>query len=190
LFKKIMVLLVAGILTLALASTACAAPKFQSQGNSRTGNTELAGKILPPGLAKKVTTEAELTLQQGKGKGVMATLRSKVRVRKQELKFDVPPVIKEGRTLVPVRAITQGLGATVDWDAENKTVTVIRGEDTVVLTLGSNVVTVNGEPVTLDVPAQLVSNRTFVPLRFLGEIFKQKVSYDEETGDIDIDDED
>ncbi|KYH30853.1 copper amine oxidase N-terminal domain-containing protein [Neomoorella mulderi] len=82
-------------------------------------------------------------------------------------RFNVPPVIKSSHTLIPVRAITEGLGATVNWDEATIAVTITKNGVTVVLILGSTEVTVNGAKMNLDVPALLISNRTFVPLRFL-----------------------
>lgn len=61
-----------------------------------------------------------------------------VKVKGKDIKFDIPPVIKDGRTLIPVRAIMNGLGAEVKWDEAAKTVTVTKGDVTVVITLGSN----------------------------------------------------
>lgn len=116
--------------------------------------------------------------------------QSRMTVRGRGLNFDVPPVIFAGRTLIPVRAITNGLGATVEWDAETQTITISRDGKTIILALDSAEVTVDGETVTLDVPAQLISNRTFVPLRFISETLGEKVEWDPETGDINIGDED
>lgn len=117
-------------------------------------------------------------------------IRINMHNKKMNIKFDVPPVVKAGRTLIPVRAVTQGLGATVDWDGEAGIVTITKDGVSVVIILGSYDITVNGEKVSLDVPAQIINNRTFVPLRFLGQVFKYKVNYNKDTGDIDIDDND
>lgn len=115
--------------------------------------------------------------------------QSRMTVRGRGLDFDVPPVIFAGRTLIPVRAVTRGLGATVDWDAETQTVTITRDGIKIILNLGSSQVTVNGETVTLDVPAELINNRTFVPIRFISETLGETVEWDPETGDINIGDE-
>lgn len=104
-------------------------------------------------------------------------------------KFDVPPVVKYGRTLIPFRAISQGLGAEVTWDEETKTVTVVKGDIEVVLTLGSTIALVNGEEVEMDTKPELISNRTFVPIRFLGETLGARVDYDEETDIIVVEDD-
>lgn len=109
--------------------------------------------------------------------------------KKGNFKFDVPPVIKQGRTLIPVRAITEGLGAQVEWNAEDQTVTIKKDGVEIVFNLKTGVVQVNGVAQTIDVPATLISNRTMVPLRFIAEQLKLKVAYDGETGVIDIEEE-
>ncbi|WP_051280129.1 stalk domain-containing protein [Anaerovorax odorimutans] len=105
-----------------------------------------------------------------------------------EFKFDTPPVIKEGRTLIPVRAITEGFGAEVDWNSESKEVTITKDDTTITLTLGNNVAIVNGEEVTLDTKANTMNKRTYVPLRFIMETFNKQVSYD--NGIVEIEDKD
>lgn len=104
----------------------------------------------------------------------------------KKFKFDTPPVIKGNRTLIPVRAITEGLGADLSWDAINQQVTITDGTTTIMLTLGSNIAIVNGQEVSLDSSASIMNNRTYVPMRFIMETFKMKVTYDD--GTIEIED--
>lgn len=113
-----------------------------------------------------------------------------INIKNKDIKFDTPPVIKEGRTLIPVRAITQGFGAEVEWNQEEKKVTITKGDVEIVLQLDSNIAIVNGEEVELDVPSSAYSNRTYVPLRFIIENLGLEVDYDEDTGLIEVDDED
>ena len=96
----------------------------------------------------------------------------------RELTFDVPPQIIGGRTLVPLRAIFEAMGATIDWDASTQTVTATDGETEVILTIGSTAPTVNGRVVTIDQPGIIVSDRTLVPLRFVAESFGVTVDWD------------
>ena len=109
--------------------------------------------------------------------------------KKMNIKFDTPPVIKQDRTLIPVRALTEGFGATVAWNGEEKIVTVSKGDVEIIFQLNDGKVFVNGQETVIDVPAQLMSNRTIVPLRFIVEHLGLKVDYDTETGTIEIDDE-
>jgi len=97
----------------------------------------------------------------------------------QQMQFEVPPIIENGRTLVPLRAIFEAMGAQVDWNNATQTVTATRGSTTVVLTIGSTSPTVNGQAWPLDVPAKIVSDRTLAPLRFIGEAFGGTVTWDE-----------
>ena len=86
--------------------------------------------------------------------------------------------IVEGRFLVPMRGIFEGLGAEVGWDGETRTVTGKRGAISVQLTIDSTLATVNGETVELDVPAMIINGRTFVPTRFVSESLGAGVSWD------------
>ncbi|MEW6226593.1 MAG: stalk domain-containing protein [Bacillota bacterium] len=103
-----------------------------------------------------------------------------------QLSFDVPPVIEQGRTLVPMRAIFEALGAEVGWDGTTRTVTAARGQTTVRLTIGVKTAHKNGAPVTLDAPAKVVNGRTLVPLRFVSEALGCSVQWDAKTQTVTI----
>ncbi|MGI5971168.1 MAG: stalk domain-containing protein [Oscillospiraceae bacterium] len=103
------------------------------------------------------------------------------------LNFDQNPIIENGRTLVPLRAIFEALGASVHWDQETKTVTAVRGKDTVWLTIGSNIVYLNGEPAyVMDVPAKIVeeTGRTLVPARAVSEVLGASVTWNDRTSSV------
>lgn len=97
------------------------------------------------------------------------------------INFDRQPFIQNGRTLVPVRAIFEALGATVGWDPETEVVSATNGEISVTMAIGSNRMYVNGAEKVIDVPAQLVGDRTFVPARAISEAFGCDVNWDEST---------
>lgn len=84
------------------------------------------------------------------------------------LSFDIPPIIENGRTLVPLRAIFEALGAEVIWDATTQTVTAEKGNTKITLNIGGAAYK-NGQFVQLEVPAKIVAGRTLVPLRFVSE---------------------
>ncbi len=107
-----------------------------------------------------------------------------------EFKFDTPPVIKAGRTVIPVRAITRGFGADLDWDPDTQQVTITKDGIIINLTIDSNIALVNGEEVQLDSKSELMNNRTYVPLRFILETFGLNVEWDDDTDTIDINDPD
>lgn len=99
----------------------------------------------------------------------------------EKMTFDVNPFIENDRTLVPFRAIFEAVGAEVEWDAETRTVIAARdknGETTVITLQIDSTAFVNSEEKTLDVPAKIVGDRTFVPLRFVIEALGEKVEWD------------
>lgn len=83
------------------------------------------------------------------------------------------------RTLVPVRFITQAVGATVDWDQDTKTVTVTQDGVEIKLVLGQTAIVKNGEiqETVLDQPMTMKDNYNFIPLRAISEILGYKVFY-------------
>lgn len=96
----------------------------------------------------------------------------------QPLSFEVSPTIENGTTLVPMRAVFESLGATVQWDDYTQMVTADKVGTTIKITLGQPIAYKNGFPVTLQVPAKLINNRTMVPLRFVSEALGAQVNWD------------
>lgn len=104
----------------------------------------------------------------------------RVLVDSQAVKFpDAKPVIDSGRTLVPVRFVSEALGAEVQWDGASQVVTVAKGSTVVTLKIDSKTVNKSGQSITLDVPAKIMSSRTYVPLRFVSEAFGCQVDWSE-----------
>ena len=92
--------------------------------------------------------------------------------------LEAAPFIEAGRTLVPVRFISEALGAEVGWDPDTQQVTVTDEGMEIVLTIGSQDVLVDGKEQTIDCAATILpSGRTFVPLRFVSEILGAEVDY-------------
>lgn len=103
-----------------------------------------------------------------------------------ELTFDVPPVIENGRTLVPLRIIFESLGANVQWDQTTQTVTAIKDKTIIKLTINSDVAYKNDQSIKIDVPAKIKDGRTMVPLRFVSEAMGAYVGWDSTTETINI----
>ena len=95
-----------------------------------------------------------------------------------ELECDQPPVIQNDRVLVPLRVIFESLGASVSWDDATRTITSIKGDTTLRLTIGSNTLYKNSEGIAIDVPAQIINNRTMVPIRAVSEALDAQVVWD------------
>lgn len=91
---------------------------------------------------------------------------------------DVAPVVVNGRTLVPVRALFESLGATVGWEESTQTATATKGSTVISMQIGNTTAYVNGVAKTLDVPAQTIEGRTMAPARFVAESLNATVNWD------------
>jgi len=94
--------------------------------------------------------------------------------------IDVAPVTIDGRTMVPVRAVFEALGATVDWDQANGNATIIKGNRWIDLWSGEASMVVNGNRVSIDVAPQLIHGRTMLPLRAISENLGLEVDWEPE----------
>ena len=72
------------------------------------------------------------------------------------------------------------LGGTVNWDAESKTVIISIDNRQIELTINNNIAIIDGEPITLDVPAKIINNKTMVPVRFISENAGFEVAWESE----------
>jgi hypothetical protein len=88
------------------------------------------------------------------------------------------PAMVQDRVLVPLRGVLEAMQAHVNWNPSNQTVTADRPGYHIQLTIGQTTGSVNGNPVTLDVPAQIMNGSTMVPLRFVGEELGETVHWD------------
>ncbi|MBQ3110729.1 MAG: leucine-rich repeat protein [Clostridia bacterium] len=94
--------------------------------------------------------------------------------------------IKNDRTMVPMRAIFESLGADVSWDDSTKTAIGVKDGVEVKITIGENVLYKNGEAIELDAPAEITNDRTMVPVRAISEAFGCTVEWDNETKTVEI----
>ncbi len=102
----------------------------------------------------------------------------KINVDGKAVNPDVPPYVENQRTLVPARAIFEATKSKVDWDGKSG-ITITSSSSVIKLTIGKKAALVNGETKYMDVPAKVLNNRTFIPLRFVSEQLKYKVTWDQ-----------
>ena len=100
---------------------------------------------------------------------VVSANNVKVYVDNTEIMFDNAPSIVEGRVMVPVRAVFEKAGATVDWNGETRTTTLTLEDYEVTIREGDGFLVKNGAPVPLDVPATIIEERLAIPVRAIAE---------------------
>ncbi len=101
----------------------------------------------------------------------------KVIIDGEELEMDVSPVIINGRTMVPLRAIFEYFGADVDWWQDTKRIYAYLGSVNISMSVGRESASINYKKVTLDSPAVIIDGRTLVPVRVIAEAFHADVSW-------------
>lgn len=92
--------------------------------------------------------------------------------------LNVSAVVERGRVLLPMRATFSALGASISYDPGGNTIVTRTPAHTLRLRIGANAASVDGRPVTLEVPARIIAARTYVPLRFVAQAMGAVVGYD------------
>ena len=92
--------------------------------------------------------------------------------------LDAAPIIRESRTMLPVRFVAEAFGAEVGWDGATSTATVKTADTEIKITIGAKTAVVNGKEVALDAPAFIENGRTYMPVRFVAENLGATVAWD------------
>lgn len=101
-------------------------------------------------------------------------------------KMDAKPFIKNNRTLVPLRFVVEALGGEVNWDGENRLVSVNSNGKNIELKIDSPIIKIDGKDVKIDQAAIIKGDRTYVPIRFIAENLDMIVNYINESREIEI----
>lgn len=101
-------------------------------------------------------------------------------------KMDAKPFIKNNRTLVPLRFVVEALGGEVNWDGENRLVSVNSNCKNIELKIDSPIIKIDGKDVKIDQAAIIKGDRTYVPIRFIAENLDMVVNYINESREIEI----
>lgn len=99
---------------------------------------------------------------------------------------DTMPRLSGNETLLPICGIMESLGGSVEWNEENKSATINYNGSTVVFTLGSNEVTVNGQSLTTDSAPEIINNRIMLPIRTVSDTLGLRLEWSEPTQTITI----
>jgi len=96
----------------------------------------------------------------------------------KQILLEYPPYIKNSRTFVPIRFITEAFGATIEWDAKSQSIHITLDDLTILMQIGNNTVFVNGKSYLLDAAPEIQNGRTFVPVRFIADTFESTTEWD------------
>ncbi len=122
----------------------------------------------------------DVQLSQVAGKGI------RVMINNAHVGFTDAPYVKDNRTMVPLRAISENLGAQVNWISSESRIDMVRNSDAIKLWIGKKEASKNGQTLSIDVAPEVVNDRTFVPLRFIAEAFGASVNWDDVTQTVKI----
>ena len=187
------------------AATQTYTAQFDTNGGSAVGKvkTDKNGKIERPAdptkegyifvgwysdskLTKPFDFSAELTANSTlyakwkENNEIILTIGSrKISVFGREIQNDVAPKIVNDRTMLPIRIVAESLGGTVTWNGELQRVTIQKGADVILITIGADTAYVNGTAVKLDAAAFVENGRTYLPLRFISETLGAQVAWNE-----------
>ena len=107
-----------------------------------------------------------------------------------ELSFDQPPIIENDRVMVPIRAIFEALGYTVEWYGDTQTAVANKGNNTITVQINNPKISYNKGTYLCDVSPKIVSGRTLVPVRAISECAGCNVDWDGERKTVYINDDD
>ena len=187
------------------ATTQTYTAQFDTNGGSAVGKvkTDKNGKIERPAdptkegyifvgwysdskLTKPFDFSAELTANSTlyakwkENNEIILTIGSrKISVFGREIQNDVAPKIVNDRTMLPIRIVAESLGGTVTWNGELQRVTIQKGADVILITIGADTAYVNGTAVKLDAAAFVENGRTYLPPRFGSETLGAQVAWNE-----------
>lgn len=134
----------------------------------------------PFDFSAELTANSTLYAKWKENNEIILTIGSrKISVFGREIKNDVAPKIVNDRTMLPIRIVAESLGGTVTWNGELQRVTIQKGADVILITIGADTAYVNGTAVKLDAAAFVENGRTYLPLRFVSETLGAQVVWNE-----------
>ena len=134
----------------------------------------------PFDFSAELTANSTLYAKWKENNEIILTIGSrKISVFGREIQNDVAPKIVNDRTMLPIRIVAESLGGTVTWNGELQRVTIQKGADVILITIGEDTAYVNGTAVKLDAAAFVENGRTYLPLRFISETLGAQVVWNE-----------
>lgn len=163
--KVINALCIVVVLALTIIPLSMSFAKGSAKGQQNIENNSMEGKGIEDRLKEAIA------LYIGSSQAIVNNVETQV----DSTNANVKPYIKNDRTLVPVRFVSESTGAEVDWDQQNSKVTVKLNNKVVELVIGNKTMKVGDKEEVLDVAPEINEGRTYLPLRSLVEALGKKV---------------
>lgn len=155
------------------AATSGESLKLTKNGNKYTF-------IMPAGDVKVQANFAQKDVKPSTKQTIIMTIGQKsMTADGKSSMLDAAPVIMNNRTYVPIRAITESLGGSAEWNAKERSVTLKIDEQMITLKIGTVLEKYGAAPLIID-------NRTYVPIRFVAEELGASVVWDGQTRTVTI----
>lgn len=110
---------------------------------------------------------------------IVSQASTEVTIEGKRIESDVSAEIRNGRTLLPMRTIFEALGAEVKWNEAERKAVASKGGNTITVSVDSDILLKNGEPIQLDVPAVIEHDKILVPVRAVAEALECGVIWNE-----------
>ncbi len=161
-----------------------AAPTARPEGEPEPMATPTANPTPNPSAAPTSTAEPDTTAEPADSqKIVVSTAGEDIEVFLEDEKVifpDAQPFVDGAdRTQIPIRALGEMLGFTVGWNGETLTATLSNELTRITIKIGENTLDKNGDIIEMDTAAVVIDDRTYIPLRFVGEAFGYDVEWAE-----------
>lgn len=159
-------------------------------GNEIIGTANTIPWTISYDFAKLADKKIDITVDAYNKDGGLVTSKNiptsvggaNVKVNGNFVDFDRQPKIIDGRTFIPIRQIAEATEALVEWNDKTQSFTISKGNNKVIMTIGSKTATKNGTPLILETAPFIYNGRSYLPLRFIGEeIVELRVSWDANT---------
>ena len=105
----------------------------------------------------------------------------KININGQNVYGDASPIVVNERTLVPVRLVSENLGLAVDWNQDLQEVTLTNEATIIKFIIGTTTYNKNGIDIPMDIAPVVYMERTYLPIRVIGECLDKKVDWDQAT---------
>ncbi|HEX3032923.1 MAG TPA: copper amine oxidase N-terminal domain-containing protein [Bacillota bacterium] len=137
---------------------------------------------------KRLTALVSLVLLLLSSSSASAEKSPTIKLGTMQLAINHPVLIVNNRVLVPLRNLFEAQGVTVSWNGKTQGITAKRGSEQIYLTLGSKLASHNGKSIKLDSAPKSYNGVTYVPVRFAAESLGARVSWDNRSRTVTIQD--